>query len=173
MNLKLDAFFKSPYLFEVGVYFRHMHLWRDPHVRKSPWSPTPSVFLRHPVKPLKKISKLNFESVLSSFTVFFLRKNPRRKMSSHQDPGISPTHQSVQKQWSEIPLRSLSPEDSLLRSEEHGKTELGSIHEFPFSQNKLHKSYLAKPSKVLPLMYRENSWIEPLGITLSLTYPPL
>lgn len=155
MNLKLDAFFKSPYLFEVSIYFRHMHLWRDSHMRKSPWSPTPSVFLRHPVKPLKKS---NFRKWFKFFPCIL---PPRRKMSSHQDPGISPTHQSVQKQWSEIPLRSLSPEDSLLRSEEHGKTELGSIHEFPFSQNKLHKSYLAKPSKVLPLMYRENSWIEP------------
>lgn len=45
--------FKSPYLFEIGVYFRHMHLWRDPHVRESPGSLTPSVFLRHPVKPYK------------------------------------------------------------------------------------------------------------------------
>lgn len=102
------------YLFEVGVYFRHMHLWRDPHVRESPGSLTPSVFLRHPVKPYK--NNQNFQSVESSFTVFFLRKKPRRKKkSSHQDPGISPTHQSVQKQWSEITLRFLSPEGSLLR----------------------------------------------------------
>lgn len=103
MDFQLDAFFKSPYLFEVGVYFRHMHLWRDPHVRESPGSLTPSVFLRHPVKPYK--NNQNFQSVESSFTVFFLRKKPRRKKSSHQDPGISPTHQSVQKQWSEITLR--------------------------------------------------------------------
>lgn len=77
MNFQLDAFFKSPYLFEVGVYFRHMHLWRDPHVRESPGSLTPSVFLRHPVKPYK--NNQNFQSVESSFTVFFLRKKPRRK----------------------------------------------------------------------------------------------
>lgn len=77
MNFQLDAFFKSPYLFEVGVYFRHMHLWRDPHVRESPGSLTPSVFLRHPVKPYK--NNQNFQNVESSFTVFFLRKKPRRK----------------------------------------------------------------------------------------------
>lgn len=85
MNFKLDAFFKSPYLFEVSIYFRHMHLWRDPHMRKSPWSPTPSVFLRHPVKPLKK--NQTFESDLSSFPVFFLQheKCPHIKtLVSHQ-----------------------------------------------------------------------------------------
>lgn len=142
MNFQLDEFFKSPYLFEVGVYFRHMHLWRDPHVRESPGSLTPSVFLRHPVKPYK--NNQNFQSVESSFTVFFLRKKPRRKKkSSHQDPGISPTHRSVQKQWSEITLRFLSPEGDLLRSEEsEEKTELGSIHEFPFSQNTSYPSHI-------------------------------
>lgn len=142
MNFRLDAFFKSPYLFEVGVYFRHMHLWRDPHMRESPGSLTPSVFLRHPVKPYKK--NQNFQSVESSFTVLFLRKKTKtEKKSSHQDSGISPTHRSVQKQWSEITLRFLSPEGSLLRSEEsEEKTELGSIHEFPFSQNTSYPSHI-------------------------------
>lgn len=91
MNFQLDAFFKSPYLFEVGVYFRHMHLWRDPHVRESPGSLTPSVFLRHPVKPYKK--NQNFQSVESSFTVFFLRKKPRRKQSPHTKTLVS--HQPI------------------------------------------------------------------------------
>lgn len=64
------------------------------------------------------------------------KKTKTEKKSSHQDSGIFPTHRSVQKQWSEITLRFLSPEGSLLRSEEsEEKTELGSIHEFPFSQN--------------------------------------
>lgn len=92
MNFQLDAFFKSPYLFKVGVYFRHMHLWRDPHVRESPGSLTPSVFLRHPVKPYKKINQ-NFQSVESSFTVFFLRKKPRRKKSPHTKTLVS--HQPI------------------------------------------------------------------------------
>lgn len=94
-------------------------------------------------KTVKKKNQ-NFQSVESSFTVFFLRKKPRRKKkSSHQDPGISPTHRSVQKQWSEITLRFLSPEGSLLRSEEsEEKTELGSIHEFPFSQNTSYPSHI-------------------------------
>lgn len=68
MNFQLDAFFKSPYLFEVGVYFRHMHLWRDPHVRESPGSLTPSVFLRHPVKPYKK--KIKISKVLKVLSLY-------------------------------------------------------------------------------------------------------
>lgn len=140
MNFQLDAFFKSPYLFKVGVYFRHMHLWRDPHVRESPGSLTPSVFLRHPVKPYK--NNQNFQSVESSFTVFFLRKKPRRKKVLTPRPWYL-TNPSVQKQWSEITLRFLSPEGSLLRSEEsEEKTELGSIHEFPFSQNTSYPSHI-------------------------------
>lgn len=142
MNFQLDAFFKSPYLFEVGVYFRHMHLWRDPHMRESPGSLTPSVFLRHPVKPYKKKSK--FPKCWKFFHCILPPKETKtEKKSSHQDPGISPTHQSVQKQWSEITLRFLSPEGSLLRSEEsEEKTELGSIHEFPFSQNTSYPSHI-------------------------------
>lgn len=142
MNFQLDAFFKSPYLFEVGVYFRHMHLWRDPHMRESPGSLTPSVFLRHPVKPYKK--KIKISKVLKVLSLYSSsERNQDGKKSSHQDPGISPTHQSVQKQWSEITLRFLSPEGSLLRSEEsEEKTELGSIHEFPFSQNTSYPSHI-------------------------------
>lgn len=92
MNFQLDAFFKSPYLFEVGVYFRHMHLWRDPHVRESPGSLTPSVFLRHPVKPYKKkIKNSKVMKVLSLYSSS--ERNQDGKKSPHTKTLVS--HQPI------------------------------------------------------------------------------
>lgn len=89
MNFQLDAFFKSPYLFEVGVYFRHMHLWRDPHMRESPGSLTPSVFLRHPVKPYKK--KIKISKVLKVLSLYSSsEKKTKTEKSPHTKTLVSP-----------------------------------------------------------------------------------